>query len=58
VSAWVTGFSPNDISGPRSPKNVGFGTNVASSTRMMHTLRFLGKFLIVAKFARKWASPV
>jgi len=35
--------SPNDISWLRRPENVKFGTKVASSTRMMHTLRFLGK---------------
>jgi len=33
---WVTVFSPDDISGLRRPKNVEFGTEVASSTRMMH----------------------
>jgi len=49
-----TVYSPNDISGLRRPKNVKFGTKVASSTRMMHALRFLEKrFLIVAKFAHK-----
>jgi len=35
--------SPNDISGLRWPRNVKFGKTMASSTRMMHTLRFLEK---------------
>jgi len=39
---WVT-FSPNDISAQRRPKNVKFGTKVASSTTMMGALRFLEK---------------
>jgi len=39
----VTLFSPNDISGLRRPKNFKFATKVASSTRMMHTLRFLAQ---------------
>jgi len=39
LGGWLF-FSPNDISGLRRPKNVKFGTKVASSTRMMHTLRF------------------
>jgi len=34
-------FSPNDISGLRKPKNVEFGTDVPSSTRMIRTIRFL-----------------
>jgi len=51
VSVWVTVFSPNDIAGLRRPNNVIFGTKVASIMRMMHALRFLEKFLIVAKFA-------
>jgi len=37
---WVTVISPDDISGLRRPKNIKFGTNVVSSTRMMRTLRF------------------
>jgi len=40
---WLVGdcfFSPNDISRLRRPKNVKFGTKVASSTRMMRALRF------------------
>jgi len=43
--SWVSGtvFSPNDVSGPRRPKNVKFGTKVASITRMKRTLRFLDK---------------
>jgi len=52
VSDWVTVFSPNDISGLRRPKNIKFGTKVASSLRMMHALRFLEKFLIAVKFAK------
>jgi len=36
VGGWVNVFSPNDRA-----KNIKFGTQVASSTRMMHTLRFL-----------------
>jgi len=47
----VAVFSPNDISGLRRPKNVKFGTKVASSRRMMRALRFLEKFLIVTKLA-------
>jgi len=39
----MTVFSPNDISGLRRPKNVKFGTKVASSTRMIHALRLLEK---------------
>jgi len=39
----MTVFSPSDISGLRRPKNVKFGIKVASSMRMMHTLRFLEK---------------
>jgi len=42
LSLWVTVFfSPNDISELRRPKNVKFGTKVASCTRIMHTLSFL-----------------
>jgi len=36
-------FSPNNISGLRRPKNVKFGTKVASSVRMMCAPRFLEK---------------
>jgi len=43
LGEWVTVFSPNDSSGLRRPKNVKFGTKVASSTRMMYALRFLVK---------------
>jgi len=43
VSGRVTGFSPNDISGLRRPKNVEFGTKVVSSTRVMLALGFLEK---------------
>jgi len=42
VYRWVTFFS-SDSSGLRRPKNVKFGTKVASSMKMMHTLRFLEK---------------
>jgi len=44
VGVWVGDcFFPNAISGPRRPKNIKFGTKVASSMRMMHALRFLSK---------------
>jgi len=43
VHGWVAVFSPNDMLGLRRPKNVKFGTKVASSIRMMHALRFLEK---------------
>jgi len=47
------GSSLNDMSGLKRPKNVTFGTKVASSTRMTCTLSFSGKkFLIEAKFAK------
>jgi len=48
-------FSPKDISGLRRPKNVKFGTMVASSTRMMHAVRFFLEkvYLIVSKCAKK-----
>jgi len=36
----------------RRPKNVKFGTMVASTTRMMCTFRFLERFLTVAKLAK------
>jgi len=52
-AGWVFGwlfFSPNDISGLRGPKNVKFGTKVASSTRI--DLDFWKRFLIAAKFAK------
>jgi len=39
----VTVFAPYDISGLTRPKNIKFGTKVASSMRMMCTLRFLEK---------------
>jgi len=32
VGNWVIAFSPNDISGPRRPKNVKFDTKVAPSS--------------------------
>jgi len=38
VSGWVTVFSLNDISGLTRPKNIKFGTKVAPSTRMMHSV--------------------
>jgi len=57
VSAWETVFSPNDISGLRSSKNIRFGTKVAFSTAMMRTFRFLEiVFLIMKKFAKKHQS--
>jgi len=43
LCGWETAFALNDISGLRRPKNVIFGTKVASSTKMMHTLRFSEK---------------
>jgi len=55
VGRVVDFFSPNDMSG-LTPKNVKFGTKVASSTRMMRALGFWNSFLIVAKFARKIAK--
>jgi len=42
-------FSPNDISGLRRPKNIKFGTKVASSIRMMCALRFWKKFFSCGK---------
>jgi len=51
------GVLVGDISGLRRPNNVRFATKVASSTRMMCTLRFLESFKIAAKFAKeceKW----
>jgi len=48
----VTFFSPNDILGLRRPKNIKFGTKVASGMTMMHTLRFLESSLIVSNFAK------
>jgi len=39
-----------NISGLRRPKNISFGTNAASRTSMMCTLRFLEKVFNVAKF--------
>jgi len=45
-------FSPNDISGLRSPKNVKLGTKMVSSMRMIRALRFLEKVLIAAIFAK------
>jgi len=49
----VTVFSPNDISGLRRPKNVKFGTKVASSMKMMNTLRFLEKGFNCHKICKK-----
>jgi len=40
---WVIVFSPNDVSGMRRPKNVTFGTKLASRTTVMCALRFLEK---------------
>jgi len=53
---WVTVLSPNDISGLRRPNNIKFGTKVASSMRMIDTLRFLEKFFDAAKFVEKTAK--
>jgi len=36
-------FSPNDISRLRRPKKVKFGRQIASSTRIMRTLKLLEK---------------
>jgi len=62
VGVWVVGgrFSPSGISRLRRPKNIKFGIKVASSTRIMHALIFLGKFLIAAKLqknAKKTKMP-
>jgi len=51
LGVWLTVFSPNDISGLRGPKNVNFGTKVASSRRRMHAL-FGKSAVIAAKFAK------
>jgi len=53
LCGWVTNFSPNDISGPRRSKNVEFGTKVAPSTRMMHTLRFSDKVFNYGKICKE-----
>jgi len=42
VGDWMTVFSLNDISGLKRPERQ-ICTKVASSRRMMHTLRFLEK---------------
>jgi len=53
----VTVFSPNDISGLRRPKDIEFGTEVASSTRMMHAVRFFWKkFFKCGKICKKSAK--
>jgi len=44
--------SPDNISELRRPKNIKFGTQVASSTRMMCALTILEKFFNVAKLAK------
>jgi len=56
LGVWVTVVSANDISGLRRPKNVKFGTKVASSTRIVRALRLLDKFLIAAKVAKNRAK--
>jgi len=53
VGVWVADFSPNYISGLRRPKNVKFGTKVASSTKMMHVLRFWRKVFNCGKICKK-----
>jgi len=53
VSGWVSVFSPNDISEFTRPKNVKFGTKVATSMKMMRTLDFQKKFFTAVKFAKK-----
>jgi len=53
VLDWMTVFSLSDISGLRRPKNVKFGTKVASSMRTMRAFRFLECFLIAGKNAKK-----
>jgi len=47
------GFSPNNISGLRRPKNITFAIKMASSTKMMCTLKLLQSFSILAKMAKK-----
>lgn len=42
--SWV-GDSPNDISGPRNPQNVKFGTN--HHPRMMRALKISGKLFLI-----------
>jgi len=54
VPGWVTVYSPNNIASLRRPKNVKFGTKVASSTRMMRTLRFLKKVFKLWQNRRFW----
>jgi len=54
VYAWVTVSSPNDIPGRRRPKNVKFGTKVASSSRMIRALRYLESFFNCGKIGKKW----
>jgi len=46
-------FFSNDISGLRRPKNVKFGTKVASSVRTIHALRFLEKVFNYGKICKK-----
>jgi len=49
-------FSPNDISVLRMPKNVKFGTKVASSRRRIQALRFLEKVFNCVKICQKMAN--
>jgi len=51
LCGWVTVVSPNDISELSLRRQIWH--KVASSMRMMRTLRFLETVFIVAKFAKK-----
>jgi len=53
----MTAFSRNDISVLPRPKNVIFGTKVVSSMRMICTLRFMEKVLLLwQKNAKKYTK--
>jgi len=55
LGGWpLTVSSPNDPSGLRKPKNVKFGTKLASSTRMMHA-NFFEKVVKCGKY-KKYAN--
>jgi len=53
VFGWVTGFTASDIPGLRRPKNVKFGTSVASGMKMMHALSFSKSFFNCGKIGKK-----
>jgi len=56
LSVWVTVSSLSDISGLRRPKNIKFGTKVASCMRMMSTLRSLEKVFLISNSNSKTVS--